>query len=852
MTAMAAPGATRTNDNIERVTALAVDLDGKKTPVDLESFLALMPYRGVAYTTHSSTPDHLRCRVIFPFAAPVDPDTYIALWNWAFEHTGKVMDPACKNLSRIHYLPSAYSADAPGHWIRDLPGPLLDPQSLPLPKTGRERPAVPSGATEAAEMGEASAEALKALLALPLFVWASANPADVAYPVWRGLATNLAALAKDSPELYADCEEAFHEISRNDSRYSPGRCSDVFRKAVQSVESHGPVRWITLAEQGAPVDLCTGHPGAAPAATARIQTRPAPAARSGGRGRGAQSAPEVPPSFVAQKYLFDVPNNLFLIADASGRFTTSAVDGAFNRVLRREGVPAEALDDAKSMIQQIHGKRAFYHTQDVIVEHNGGPHLNTYLPTTLVPAAGNCQPILDLVLHLVGGDPSAQDYVLGWLAAPLQNLHTVGQHYKMETALVLHGDQGSGKGTLSAVMRALYGEENFVELGQDALDSRFNDELESRLFVVCNEVMSGTNRSAETANKLKPWVTDTTIYVERKYEKRKAVDNTFNIIFTSNDERPVIIEASDRRYSVFKACRIDPAITAPIWADLNGPRAMAAAFFDHLLNYQQVPARGQLYHTASKDELAMHSRNSLDRFIDEIKELGWYSVARSWVAAAPRGGERLAALADGSIPVTSITSVYVDYCRQLQMHAKSTAALGRAIVTLTGKQSSRRTHNGIQFRVYEGVPLYGIDAQPLPPPEKIDTATGGMPTSVREFLADIHDLGWLSTASYWVENAPIGITRNAVESDNAVSAAVLMDVYTDYCRRTNQTPATSVHLARGLKTLFDATNGARRYAGNVIKRVYTNIPLQPVGGLLPATPAKPVVEDTSNPNNLEL
>ena len=834
------PGGRLKDGDVTHLTMLAVDLDAKDRPLDLDAFMALMPYRAVAWTTASSRPGNERCRVVFPLSQPLPPAEFKSLWKAVFEHTGRVMDRACSNASRLHYLPSCDKDDSgEHHWIREFPGPLLSagavPEAVPqLPAASTpapERPAQPSGAPFDPLTDEEAEKALQALLGLPLFVWAAERPEEVAYPVWYSLATNLAALAKDNPAIHEACEDAFHDISRNHPRYRPSECRKKFKEACSYLASKdtdkppGPVRWDTLIDKGAPADLCTGHPGAAPAATARIMARP-PRARI-------STAPTntVKPG----AYLFNATSNTFLVETSPGKYDAEIVDAAMSLLLRKQGVVTQSMPDVKASFLVIYGKRAFYHTLDTLVEHEGLTYLNVYNPTDIVPAPGNCQPILDLVQHLVGGDLAARDYVLGWLAAPLQGLHQYGRPMKMGTALVLHGEQGSGKGTLSKIMELIYGASNFVELGQDALDSRFNDELESRLFVVCNEVMSGTNRSAETANKLKPWVTDATIYVEQKYEKRKAVENTFNIIFTSNDERPVIIEQSDRRYSVFKAKKIDAAITAPIWDDLNGSKDMAAAFFDYLLNLTNLPARGELFLTEFKTELALLSRNSITKFLDDVFEFGWYSVSRDWALASPRNAEQVLPVGDdGAISCAAFLAVYTDYCRRHGQHAHSATAVGRAVADRPGLLATRRTVHGIAVRIYLGLPLHTtnnavpadglvghVETPLLSAPHAVVSAI----PSVADFISDIKDLGWNGVSADWLISAPQGAIRIATESDNAVPTSAANEVYNDYCKRRNLQAATGTALGRALSAAF-GSSVMRRYAGT-IKRVYPSIPLEP-------------------------
>lgn len=113
---------------------------------------------------------------------------------------------------------------------------------------------------------------------------------------------------------------------------------------------------------------------------------------------------------------------------------------------------------------------------------DGENHINTFKDLPIAPFTANelgvdnaqftehllssmCSPIIELVGHLCGKDKHAQDWVLNWLAIPLQNLGT-----KMDTALIVHGHiQGAGKSLFfDRIMRKIYGDYTLT-LGQGQL-----------------------------------------------------------------------------------------------------------------------------------------------------------------------------------------------------------------------------------------------------------------------------------------------------------------------------------------------------------------------------------------------
>ena len=138
--------ATRSNINVEEVHLFICDIDGKPglpQPPTLEEmktrFQPQLPgiygCKVLGYTTYSHSLLYPRYRLIFPLARAVAPSEYAALW-WGFNAAlGGILDPATKDISRIHYLPSCsaanlsiadwFTANDAGHLPMVNPEPLI-------------------------------------------------------------------------------------------------------------------------------------------------------------------------------------------------------------------------------------------------------------------------------------------------------------------------------------------------------------------------------------------------------------------------------------------------------------------------------------------------------------------------------------------------------------------------------------------------------------------------------------------------------------------------------------------------------------------------------------------------------
>lgn len=157
---------------------------------------------------------------------------------------------------------------------------------------------------------------------------------------------------------------------------------------------------------------------------------------------------------------------------------------------------------------------------------------------------GMCSPVINLIKHLCGNDTHALDWVLNWLAIPLQNLGT-----KMDTALIFHGHiQGAGKSLFfDRIMRKIYGSYLLTLVGQGQLESQYNDWVDGKLFTVFEEIFQGKDRYSHMGM-IKQLITGDTVYINKKFVSGWTQDNFVNTVFLSNDLQPLSLDENDRRH----------------------------------------------------------------------------------------------------------------------------------------------------------------------------------------------------------------------------------------------------------------------------------------------------------------
>ena len=151
--------------------------------------------------------------------------------------------------------------------------------------------------------------------------------------------------------------------------------------------------------------------------------------------------------------------------------------------------------------------------------------------------------ILEL-LHSMANEQSLFEWLLYWLAYPIQNL---GQ--KLRSALVVHGPQGTGKSLIfNHVMRTCYGKWS-RQIGQHELDSTFNGWASKCLYLVAEEC-STSSTVRETSGRIKALITEPTLQINVKHQRLRYESNHLNAVFLSNEAMPLWADQDDRRLAV--------------------------------------------------------------------------------------------------------------------------------------------------------------------------------------------------------------------------------------------------------------------------------------------------------------
>lgn len=128
-------GKTRGACNVDHVSLIVQDFD------DGTHWRDVLPrwegHAAIVHTSWSHTPEHPKWRLVLPLAAPVPAADWLHVWAWADKRSGGA-DPACKDPSRIYYIPAA-PQDRAEHFVHIVQeGALVAPPPvIVVPPTKR-------------------------------------------------------------------------------------------------------------------------------------------------------------------------------------------------------------------------------------------------------------------------------------------------------------------------------------------------------------------------------------------------------------------------------------------------------------------------------------------------------------------------------------------------------------------------------------------------------------------------------------------------------------------------------------------------------------------------------------------
>ena len=136
-----------------------------------------------------------------------------------------------------------------------------------------------------------------------------------------------------------------------------------------------------------------------------------------------------------------------------------------------------------------------------------------------------------------------QDYYEQWIAQRIQQ-----PHIAPEVAIVLRGDQGTGKSfVFDILLKALLGQSNYKAVSLAHIKGKYKATLWSSVLLQIEELNDTKKQIGEI---LKQLITQPTHLIEQKHQPSYQAEKHFGIVITSNEPIPMQIENNDRRYFI--------------------------------------------------------------------------------------------------------------------------------------------------------------------------------------------------------------------------------------------------------------------------------------------------------------
>lgn len=221
--------------------------------------------------------------------------------------------------------------------------------------------------------------------------------------------------------------------------------------------------------------------------------------------------------------------------------------------------------------------------QDLVFEPDGKvPEncINLYRGFALRPKRGACDKLVELLQFLCGEEGQhntpVTDHVMKWIALPLKKPGA-----KLQSAVVMHGGEGTGKNLFWSAVREVYGEYGTL-ITQTELEDRFNGWLSRRLFLIANEVIS-RQELRHHVGRLKNMVTEGTLPIREMFTPIRYETNHANLVFLTNELQALQISPDDRRYLIIRTpAKLPKAFYLEVAAEMR--RGGIEAFYQRLLD----------------------------------------------------------------------------------------------------------------------------------------------------------------------------------------------------------------------------------------------------------------------------
>lgn len=208
--------------------------------------------------------------------------------------------------------------------------------------------------------------------------------------------------------------------------------------------------------------------------------------------------------------------------------------------------------------------------------------INTFRPTSYmlldpqeIPPIVGTQ--ISRILWSLCGEQEVYDYFMNWLAYVFQTRNKPG------TAILFHGEEGTGKGLLYAkILKKLFGMTQTIEMKAETLRESHNGWAANKI-LVCLDEFEVTEKETKITTDLRNMITEENMNLREMRRDGREIKNFLAFLLFTNIRGALPLPTSDRRFTI--APRQDQRLemTDQQVADIDGELKGFASF---LLNYE--------------------------------------------------------------------------------------------------------------------------------------------------------------------------------------------------------------------------------------------------------------------------
>ena len=275
-----------------------------------------------------------------------------------------------------------------------------------------------------------------------------------------------------------------------------------------------------------------------------------------------------------------------------------------------------------------------------------------------IPGDGHLPYLDHLRDNMCKGNEEYFDYLVRWMANAVQNPSKPGQ-----TAVVMRGDQGAGKGVAISSFGRLFGRHFLQVTDSKHLVGNFNHHLRDCVVLFGDEAFYAGDKKHEAT--LKVIITEDQIIVESKGVDAESSANCVHLMMASNDAWVVPADLKDRRFFVL---------------DVGEGKVQDRAYFKNILDSLKGGGYSNLLHYLLTMDLSGFEVRDMPKTdaLQRQKQLSMKPEEQWWMEKLREG--RILDTHDGwegEVIKNDLWDDWADYCRRFNIARRSNpTALG--------------------------------------------------------------------------------------------------------------------------------------------------------------------------------